>query len=279
MLTHAVSRLLLLSLQLLLWARDARAGVGGGELMRIAVILNGELRLRDSAHLSLLREYLAGVDHVFVVTYPEYHVVAAALTTEERNIRYICRPNRTSHDHTLRHITPDSMQFWSLEVGVNAFARRWLDLGVHMVVRIRTDMNFAWMRDASGSTFPLTRLASPPQNHITADSDRLFGAHTRTFITAYKDIMKYSILVYHRSRVRVVPGSALAEKMASYVRLPNAVAMNKWSGAVLVPPAAKIGGCMISNNTEVPWHRDGTLGADIQPEFAFGFHRFEGIAA
>lgn len=239
---------------------------------------------RDAGHLKMLREFLEGAE-VFVVTYPEYHAVAEALmatTTPPRtHIRYICRPLQSSTQKEERgEVHAPALQFWSLQVAVGAFARQWLAMGIDVVVRLRSEIDIEWIRShstsASTSASSSVRLPEvlhkPPAGYIGASSDRIFVADTRTFISAYKDLFTYIMQVYHRTRMRVVPGSKLAAKIQRFLRSPDAVAVATWSNATISPSAVWIGGCVVSNSSAVPWHRGHRIRNSLQPEFAFGFH-------
>ena len=52
-------------------------------MTKIAIIITGELRLRDQAHLNRLKNFFKGYD-IFISTYKKYSIIAKSLKDENR---------------------------------------------------------------------------------------------------------------------------------------------------------------------------------------------------
>ena len=141
---------------------------------RTAVIINGELRFRDSAHFGQFEEDIYGSE-IFIATYRRYFLLANMLTSNSSRIMYLDEAAAAD-----RYQFPPIFQWLTLDYLLKQFKQELATFDV--VVRVRTDI------DASLARITFAELWPSRTGVVHCQSDLIFYAAAQTFVEVFSSM-------------------------------------------------------------------------------------------
>lgn len=146
--------------------------------LKIAYIINGQLRVKNLAHAQALNKQFEGGD-VFLITYPEYANTAKHLTHKEL---MICNPPKLRQDGLY--------QYWTLQETLKVYKEKLKEYDV--IFRYRTDLELRRLPNGNLTEYLQTLFQNDTSNNNRGDfyarSDWIFSCKTQLFFDIFENV-------------------------------------------------------------------------------------------